>query len=388
MMQKKRLFTPLGIDHIVIACYDRHFWRRALKKIGFKDYHAEGDDSRLLEQMYGATLVFGRVKFFLVDSSTALYSPKTIYEFLARHGDMQIFSVAIAVDNTMAAWDELVKSRFQPTMLANPFNNGTGERSVVKFCLPHASPFSWELVECREPLESNHAGSEQGPLAVDHFAIAVSDLESWKKVYRKLGFKTIYKPETRIEGKYSGMETVAMQRGGWAVALVEGVDRERHSQVTTYVALHGEHSVQHVALRFQNLSSFLEECRRRHVQFRVLRNGVVEGGAKIEDILHRGRDQNGELLQCFTKPLKQRVGWRGDVIYSGGGIFFEFTERISNNGAMKNKKEQAFYGPTVRGLYESIEDEEEARDQEVILPQSVLYNVPFDPRITSLLKKT
>ena len=149
------------------------------------------------------------------------------------------------------------------------------------------------------------------------------------------------------------MRTFALQRGGWTVALVEGVDRKRISQVSTYVEMHGNHSVHHAALLTKNLEGAVESLLARGIQFRLSRIlSLPSDLITAKHILHRGEDYGGPLLQCFTKPFEKKN--------RRGGFFFELIERISSGKIQKGK--QAFHDPTVIGLFESIEREEMAED--------------------------
>ena len=382
MIGKEKLFNPLGIDHIVIACYSRHYWRNILKHIGFEDYCLPQyenvlDEQRGLERWYGIPMRFGKVKFLLVDSSTALYHPKQIYEYLVKNGDFQIFSIAVLVDSARAAQKEIGGSFI--------FRNdcfGQALCTVVKS--PENNSFWWQFIEREENSREENKNS-WGPENVDHVAIAVANLKEAEKTYKSLGFSTIYRPRKAICGKYSAMSTIAMQRGGWTVALVEGVDKEKCSQVSAYTKAHGNHSVQHIALRFPDVVRAVEELSMRQVHFRTHQLPKTQTSLVFEDILHYGKDHEGALLQAFTKPFLRFVRWDEKGLYYADGLFLECLERMT---PLDKEYGRQFYNKTVHGLYDSIEREEIERDTTTIVSPAIMSRTEYDTRFDILRKKT
>lgn len=381
-MPREKLFTPLGVDYIVIACYSRHYWREVLKHIGFQEFVAQqyennSDVHNMLEQTYGAALKFGNVKFLLVDPSTGTYNPKQIHEFLVRNGDFQVCSVGIAVDSAVRAQEELGGSLITRS---DPF----GEVASLTFPAPLAASFWWELVERPDAAETFMGHAPFVPLAVDHTAIAVEDLKEAADVYRKLGFRTVYRPRSEIRGEYSGMKTVAMQRGGWTVALVEGVDGDKRSQVSAYMKAHGNHSVQHIALRFANVESAVEKMHMRQVQFR---SHAVPFGQAVSDanIIHYGKDHMGVLLQAFTKPFLRFLRWDAGGVFTADGLFFECMECLQTEA---QEYKRGFYNKTVKGLYRSIEAEEIGEgNSDTLLPYAVMSRFEYDTRFSALTRR-
>ncbi|MBI2023671.1 VOC family protein [Candidatus Giovannonibacteria bacterium] len=383
MPRKERLFMPMGVDHIVIACYSRHYWRHVLKHIGFQEYvspiyKGDSDTLRSLELMYGASLKFGDVKFLLVDPSTGTYNPKQIHEFLVRNGDFQVSSVGIAVDSVVRAQEEIGGSF---AARCDPF----GEASRMIFLPPMQTSFWWEFIEREESAEKVHG--MDGPLCVDHIAIAVENLKEAQKAYQKLGFKTVYHPRSEIRGEYSGMNTAAMQRDDWSVALVKGVDGAKRSQVTSYLKAHGNHSVQHIALRFANVESAIEKMFERQVNFRTHAAMPIDQSPPwLLDVIHYGKDHAGHLLQAFTKPFLRFIRWDEGGVFTADGLFFECIERLR----LDVNGRRGFSNKTVKGLYRSIEDEELSDGEEgsgTLLSHNIMSRFEYDARFATLTKR-
>ncbi|MBI4337606.1 MAG: VOC family protein [Chloroflexi bacterium] len=361
-------YHPLGIDSVTFACQEVGFWQRTLARLGFQ---AVDPARRGADGQGTAAMTYGGLRVLLVDPTSTEHGPE-VRRFLAEHGDMQLFSATILVTDAAKAWQELA-GRVRCTPLKTILDP-LGRARTFRLALPLQSTVSWGLAE---RLDGRPIATTPAPWqcrGVDHFAIAVRDLAPWRELYQGLGFETIYVPKKEILGEYSAMKTVALQRGGWVVALVEGVSRERPSQVSTYVGAHGDHAVQHIAIRFDDLRATLAELMGRGVQFRLRRvRQVSSAPIVVEDIMHEGKDHSGPLLQCFTKPLARRRSQIDPTAYQAG-FFFELIQRMALP-AKATAEEQAFHDPTVIGLYRSIEHEEVEQDSGLVFADMEGY--PF-----------
>lgn len=351
-------YNPLGADSVTFVCYDVRFWQRTLKRFGFETIAPP--DRGAVDHQGIVAMAHGDVNVVLADPTSRERGPE-ITRSLVDHGDMQVSSAAILVDDGDRARREL--STLVDCSPLETVEDPLGRAKRFRVRLPYQSTVTWEIVERleRRPLPSGD--SRWKSRAVDHFAIAVADLSQWESAYHSLGFETIYVPGKEIGGEHSAMKTAAVQRGGWVVALVEGVDRKLPSQVSTYARVHGDHAIQHAAIRFDNLRETLRELLARGVQLRLRR--VRQDPAAplaIEDVLHEGRDHSGPLLQCFTKPLARRPNPNNPELHEAG-FFFELIQRIAPaKKAVSEGDEQPFHDPTVIGLYRSIESEEIDKD--------------------------
>lgn len=351
MKNKERLFTPLGIDHLTIACNDNALWSRVLERFGFIRIGTEQRkfnpfDVNEYDAYFGIAMALGDVRLFLVDRSTKRFGKGYLKTFLIGHGNMQVVEAGIRVDSLRNAHEELTQRGL--SLIPQFFcGDAFGGCITAQLSFPSFTSFQWKLVE----------RINESPMGIDHLAIAVKDVDGWARFYQFSGFDIVYTPhgqeEGLIEGKESAMRTFALRRGGWTVALVEGIDRERTSQVTTYTETHGDHSAHHAALLFKDLERAVESLLGKGVQFRLNRiPSSFSEPLTVNHILHRGEDYGGPLLQCFTKPLERRNG--------KSGFFFELIERVSLETRREDK--QAFHDPTVIGLFESIEREDKLGD--------------------------
>jgi hypothetical protein len=179
---------------------------------------------------------------------------------------------------------------------------------------------------------------------VDHITYACDKgtIEKWAWFHIEVEGGTLINriDDVRPEDSDSSMKIWCIDYGNFGVALIEGIDRAKKSQVTTFVEKHGDHSVQHVAYDTGNLDSF-----QRHLKSL---GGHPRGTTLVRD------DGFGILKQMFAKG------------YAGGhpaeACFPEYVERpktSTSDGVAITFSEDAG-----RGFYDQIEDAIDSGDDE------------------------
>lgn len=131
----------------------------------------------------------------------------------------------------------------------------------------------------------------------------------------------------------SSMKIWCIDYGDFGVALIEGIDRAKRSQVTKFVERHGDHSVQHVAYDTEDLDKFVE-----HLQ--------AMGGTPRGEVLVRN-DGFGVLKQMFARGYEE-----GDAAEAS---FPEYVQRPSAHDADREVA-ITFAQETGKGFYDQIED--------------------------------
>ena len=160
-----------------------------------------------------------------------------------------------------------------------------------------------------------------------------------------------------IATDYSALMSKVVANGNHRVKfpLNEPAVAKRKSQIDEYLEFYRGPGVQHLALATNDILSSVDELRRAGVQFLdtpdayyeapELRARIGEVRVPVEELQQRGilvdRDEDGYLLQIFTKPLGDRPT-----------VFFELIERHGSLGFGKGN---------FKALFESIEREQEKR---------------------------
>jgi hypothetical protein len=181
---------------------------------------------------------------------------------------------------------------------------------------------------------------------VDHitYACARGTIEKWAWFHMEVeGGRLIERiDDVRPHDPESSMKLWCIDYGEFGIALVEGIDRSKKSQVTKFVERHGDHACQHVAFDCHDLQRF-----RRHL--------LEMGGHPRGEVLVR-HDGFGVLKQMFAKGYAE-----GDAAEAS---FPEYVER-PREGA--DDVHITFSESAGRGFYEQIEDAIESHDEQPLI---------------------
>ncbi|HZU37177.1 MAG TPA: 4-hydroxyphenylpyruvate dioxygenase [Gemmataceae bacterium] len=173
-----------------------------------------------------------------------------------------------------------------------------------------------------------------GLKAIDHIVGNVEEgkMDEWVHYYeRVLGFaQLIHFDDKDISTEYTALMSKVVQGGGGRIKfpLNEPAKGRRRSQIEEYLDFYGGPGVQHIALATENITETVRALRHNDVSFLrvpksyydMLPDRVGKIDENIRDLAELGilvdRDDEGYLLQIFTKPVADRPT-----------VFFEVIER-------------------------------------------------------------
>jgi 4-hydroxyphenylpyruvate dioxygenase len=198
-------------------------------------------------------------------------------------------------------------------------------------------------------------------VALDHAVgnVGLGEMDEWVAFYnRVMGFTNMAEfIGDDIATEYSALMSKVVASGDHRVKfpLNEPAVGKRKSQIDEYLEFYGGPGVQHLALATPDICATVDELKARGVEFLaapesyytdpVLRGRIGEVRVPVEELQSRGilvdRDEDGYLLQIFTKPVGDRPT-----------VFFEFIERHGSLGFGKGN---------FQALFEAIEREQERR---------------------------
>jgi 4-hydroxyphenylpyruvate dioxygenase len=206
-------------------------------------------------------------------------------------------------------------------------------------------------------------GPQHGPafVALDHVVgnVDLGDMDEWVAFYnRVMGFTNMAEfIGDDIATEYSALMSKVVASGDHRVKfpLNEPAQGKRKSQIDEYLEFYRSPGVQHLALATPDICATVDELSARGVEFLatpdsyytdpVLKARIGEVRVPVEELKSRGilvdRDEDGYLLQIFTKPIGDRPT-----------VFFEFIERHGSLGFGKGN---------FQALFEAIEREQERR---------------------------
>jgi 4-hydroxyphenylpyruvate dioxygenase len=198
-----------------------------------------------------------------------------------------------------------------------------------------------------------------GLLYVDHCVgnVGWNGMDRWVKFYEEvMGFKNILTFDDKdISTEYSALMSKVMSNGNGYVKfpINEPAEGKKKSQVEEYLEYYHGEGVQHVALATNDIVNTVTSLKQRGVEFLEVPtsyyNDLLSRVGTIDEDLQPlkqlgilvDRDDEGYLLQIFSKPVQDRPT-----------LFFEIIQR---------KGAKSFGKGNFKALFEAIEREQAAR---------------------------
>jgi 4-hydroxyphenylpyruvate dioxygenase len=283
---------------------------------------------------------------------------------IATHGD-GVRDIAFHVEDADRAFDEAVKRGAEVAMAPHDLSdaNGRVRRAAIKTYgdtihsfisdADYHGPFLPGYVERAIP------GTDAGILRVDHMVgnVELGKMNVWAEWYdRVLGFKRYISFDDKdISTEYSALMSIVMSDNSYAIKfpLNEPAGGKRKSQIQEYLDYYRGPGVQHVALLTTDIEHTVSTLRANGVEFlrvpdsyyEALPQRVGEIDEAIDTIRALGilvdRDEEGYLLQLYTRPLQYRPT-----------LYFENIQRKGSRGFGKGN---------FKALFEAIEREQALR---------------------------
>jgi 4-hydroxyphenylpyruvate dioxygenase len=306
-------------------------------------------------------LTQGKTNFVI---TTPLDPKHPASDHLKKHGD-GVRDIALEVADADAAYNEAVKrgaipleeprdetDKFGSIRRASIRTYGDTIHSLISY-KDYKGPFLPGFVEARIQ------GRDAGILRVDHMVgnVELGKMNQWAEYYSKVfGFhRFISFDDKDISTEYSALMSIVMSDDSYSVKfpINEPAAGKRKSQIDEYLEAYGGPGVQHVALQTKDVLSTVDLLQKNGIEFlRVpdsyyaqLPNRVGELEEPIEEIKRLGvlvdKDQEGYLLQIFSKPVQDRPT-----------VFFEIIQRKGSRGFGKGN---------FKALFEALELEQDRR---------------------------
>ena len=218
-------------------------------------------------------------------------------------------------------------------------------------------PFAPGFREKEKPAGKTHVGI--GLAAVDHIVgnVELGAMDKWVHFFEHtMGFSLLqHFDDEDISTEYSALMSKVVQDGSGKIKfpINEPAEGRRRSQIQEYLDYYGGPGVQHIALITGDIINVVTQLRENGIEFlRVPSTYYEELEARVgkikepvDQLAELGilvdRDEEGYLLQIFTKPVE-------DI----PTLFFEIIERHGSRG---------FGVGNFKSLFEAIEREQAAR---------------------------
>ncbi|RYE13573.1 MAG: 4-hydroxyphenylpyruvate dioxygenase, partial [Sphingobacteriales bacterium] len=336
-----------------------HYYKTAF---GFQGIAYAGPETGLRDRA-SYVLQQGKIKLVL---TTPLTSTHPITEHIKKHGD-GVKVLALWVDDAEDAFRQTVKrgaeSYQEPTVTRD--EHGEVRTSGIKLygetvhLFIERQNYSGIFLPGYKKWESTYQPTGTGLLFVDHCVgnVGWNKMNDWVKFYEDvLGFKNILTFDDKmISTEYSALMSKVMSNGNGFVKfpINEPAEGKKRSQIEEYLDFYEGEGVQHMALATQDIVATVRALQSRGVEFLTVPttyyDELVERVGQIDEDLEPlkelgilvDRDDEGYLLQIFTKPVEDRPT-----------LFFEIIQR---------KGAQSFGAGNFKALFEAIEREQELR---------------------------
>jgi 4-hydroxyphenylpyruvate dioxygenase len=350
-----------GWDHVEIwaanAKQAAYFYEHAF---GFTRHAYAGPETGVRDR---ASYVLRQGEVALVLTS-ALSAEHEVTDFVCRHGD-GVRDIALRVPNASEAYrvavergarglrePEWLEDVYGRVELASIATYGEVVHTFVAradYAGPHLPGY----------VEQEAVGDGAGLTMLDHCVgnVELGKMDEWVGFYeRVLGFENIiHYDDAQIHTEYSALMSKVMADGAGKIKfpINEPAEGRRKSQIAEYLEYNAGPGVQHVAIQTEDIVRTVESMRERGVLFLSTPEAYYEDAfdrvGEIEeswgDLRRMGilvdRDEDGYLLQIFTKPAQDRPT-----------LFFEVIQR---HGA------RTFGEGNFKALFEAIEREQALR---------------------------
>jgi len=358
-------FLPLeGTDYVEFyvgnAKQAAHYYQTAF---GFQALAYAGPETGLKDRVSYAVRQ-NKLTFLL---TTPLRSGNPIADHIYKHGD-GVKALALRVPNARSAWEETTKrgavSYMEPVIMED--ENGKVVMSGIHtygetiHLFIERNQYNGAFMPGFRPWSNPYfKPTDTGLLYVDHCVgnVGWNQMNKWVSFYQDvMGFRNILSfDDSDISTEYSALMSKVMSNGNGFVKfpINEPAEGKKKSQVEEYLDFYNGEGCQHVALATNDIVATVTELRKRGVEFLQVpttyyddlfeRVGTIEEDiAPLKELgILVDRDDEGYLLQLFSKPVEDRPT-----------LFFEIIQR---------KGAKSFGKGNFKALFEAIEREQEQR---------------------------
>lgn len=299
--------------------------------------------------------------------TTPLHPSSPIAEEIHRHGD-GVKSLSLRVPDATQAWVETTrrgaKSYMEPLRLQDAQGevviSGIHTYGDTVHLFIERKNYSGVFMPGFQAWSNPHfQPTDCGLHYVDHCVgnVGWNQMNPWVKFYEEvMGFQNILSfDDEDISTEYSALMSKVMSSGNGFVKfpINEPAEGKKKSQVEEFLEFYKGEGCQHVAMATHDIVKSVKDLRSRGVEFLQVPDSyyddLLERVGQIEEDLAPlrelgilvDRDNEGYLLQLFSKPVEDRPT-----------LFFEIIQR---------KGATSFGKGNFKALFEAIEREQEAR---------------------------
>lgn len=362
-------FLPLlGTDYVEFyvgnAKQSAHYYKTAF---GYQSLAYAGLETGVRDR---TSYVLKQDKIRLV-LTTPLNENSPINDHLRKHGD-GVKVVALWVEDATSAYEETMKrgarSFMEPTVEKDEFGevvrSGIYTYGETVHIFVERKNYSGIFLPGYKEWKSDYNPSSVGLKYIDHMVgnVGWNEMNTWVKFYEEvMGFVNFLSfDDKQIHTEYSALMSKVMSNGNGRIKfpINEPAEGKKRSQIEEYLDFYGGPGVQHIAIATDDIIGTVTQLKARGIEFLsapphayyqaipqrlgVHMDMMKEDLNAIEKLaIMVDADEDGYLLQIFTKPVQDRPT-----------LFFEIIQRMGAKG---------FGAGNFKALFESIEREQSLR---------------------------
>lgn len=357
-------FLPLnGTDYVELivgnAKQAAHFYKTAF---GFQSLAYSGLETGVKDKA-SYVLVQDKIRLVL---TTPLGSGGEYNKHLDQHGD-GVKVVALWVDDATKSWKETTargaKSYMEPTKVEDEhghiIKSGIHTYGDTVHIFIERKNYNGVFLPGYKKWETVYNPEPVGLRYIDHMVgnVGWNEMNKWVNFYKDvMGFAQLVSFDDKdISTDYTALMSKVMTNGNGRIKfpINEPAEGKKKSQIEEYLDFYNGSGVQHIAVATNNIIETVTALRDRGVEFlrvpATYYDTVLDRVGEIDEDLDPlkelgiliDRDDEGYLLQIFTKPVCDRPT-----------LFFEIIQR---------KGAKSFGKGNFKALFEAIEREQELR---------------------------
>ncbi|NLN25933.1 MAG: 4-hydroxyphenylpyruvate dioxygenase [Bacteroidetes bacterium] len=362
-------FLPLlGTDYVELyvgnAKQAAHYYKTAF---GFQSLAYKGLETGSRDEV-SYVLVQDKIRLVL---TSPLNSKSPINDHIVKHGD-GVKVIALWVEDARSAFEETTKRGAKPFLEPTVEKDDHGEivRSGIYtygetiHMFVERKNYNGVFMPGYRKWESDYNPPTLGLKYIDHMVgnVGWNQMNKWVAWYEKvMGFVNFLSfDDKQIHTEYSALMSKVMSNGNGRIKfpINEPAEGKKKSQIEEYLDFYEGEGVQHIAVTTDDIVSTVKQLRERGVEFlppppqayyddipRRLGDHMKIMKEDIQELQKYSilvdADEEGYLLQIFTKPVQDRPT-----------LFFEIIQRIGARG---------FGAGNFKALFESIEREQALR---------------------------
>ncbi|RTY88411.1 4-hydroxyphenylpyruvate dioxygenase [Flavobacterium sp. RSP15] len=303
--------------------------------------------------------------------TTPLTQDSLIHDHLRKHGD-GVKVAALWVEDATSAYEETMKrgarSFMEPTVEKDEFGevirSGIYTYGETVHIFVERKNYTGVFLPGYKEWKSEYNPEPTGLKYIDHMVgnVGWNEMNTWVKFYEDvMGFVNFLSfDDKQINTEYSALMSKVMSNGNGRIKfpINEPAKGKKKSQIEEYLDFYGGPGIQHIAIATDDIIKTVSQLKARgieflsappHTYYEAIPERLGDHMKMMKEDLNEieklaimvDADEEGYLLQIFTKPVQDRPT-----------LFFEIIQRMGAKG---------FGAGNFKALFESIEREQELR---------------------------